>query len=34
MFFGGVCQFLAGIIEFVAGNSVSHPLAELLYSLY
>ena len=24
MFFGGVCQFIPGILEFVAGNTVSN----------
>ena len=24
IFFGGICQIIAGIMEFVAGNTVSH----------
>jgi len=31
IFFGGVCQYIAGIMEFVAGNMVSsHPWSPLL----
>jgi succinate-acetate transporter protein len=32
IFFGGVCQFIAGIAEIVAGNTVSNTenLAKLL----
>lgn len=30
IFFGGICQYIAGIMEFVAGNTVSPRLAPLL----
>jgi succinate-acetate transporter protein len=31
MFFGGVCQFISGIMEFVSGNTVSE--CTTLYTL-
>ena len=30
IFFGGICQYIAGIMAFVTGNTVSPPMVPLL----
>jgi succinate-acetate transporter protein len=32
IFFGGVCQFIAGIMEFISGNTVSYPFSMLNFA--
>ncbi|KAL5342224.1 GPR1/FUN34/yaaH family-domain-containing protein [Aspergillus crustosus] len=34
IFFGGVCQFIAGLIEFINGNTASNPLTNFAASLF